>query len=196
MGMVYSYFKGRFTLPFLYNHARRNRGRWRLGNINGILGPAGTGGQTRGHAIAFVGCGALDKAQALDKPLVAGTLVVPREAGEQRKGRALDELVALVAPLRDLGPGVRSKRQKHTVSQMPQLSKSRHQRSICAGVTRAGSSTNDVNMRASYQPVSQRAAASSWLRPRRFASTWMLAIDTPKALLAVMPNRARFSRSR
>ena len=29
------------------------------------------------------------------------------------------------------------------MSQMPQLSKSRHQRSICAGVTRAGSSTND-----------------------------------------------------
>ena len=79
---------------------------------------------------------------------------------------------------------------------MPQLSKSRHQRSICAGVTRAGSSTNDVSMRASYQPVSQRAAASSWLRPRRLASTWMLAIDTPNALLAVMPNRARFSRSR
>jgi hypothetical protein len=52
MGMVYRYFKGRFTLPFLYNHARRNRGRWRLGNINGILGPAGTGGPTRGHATA------------------------------------------------------------------------------------------------------------------------------------------------
>ena len=43
------------------------------------------------------------------------------------------------------------------MSQMPQLSKSRHQRSICAGVTRAGSSTNAVSMRASYQPVSQSA---------------------------------------
>ena len=79
---------------------------------------------------------------------------------------------------------------------MAQLSKSRHQRSICAGVTRAGSSTNDASMRASYQPVSQSAAASSWLRPRRLASTCMFAIDTPNALFAVMPNRARFSRSR
>ena len=78
------------------------------------------------------------------------------------------------------------------MSQMPQLSKSRHQRSICAGVTRAGSSTNEVSMRASYQPVSQSAAASSWLRPRRLASAWMFAIETPKALFAVMPKRARF----
>ena len=52
MGMVYRYFKGHFTLPFLYNHALRNRGRWRLGNISGSLGPAGTGGPTRGHATA------------------------------------------------------------------------------------------------------------------------------------------------
>ncbi len=51
-------------------------------------------------------------------------------------------------------------------------------------------------MRASYRPVSQSAAASSWLRPSRFASTFRLAIDTPKGLVAVMPNRARLSRSR
>jgi len=29
--------------------------RWMLGNINGILGPAGTGGPTRGHAIGVFG---------------------------------------------------------------------------------------------------------------------------------------------
>ena len=57
-------------------------------------------------------------------------------------------------------------------------------------MTRAGSSTNDVSIRASYQPVSQSAAASSWLRPSCFASAWMFAIDTPNALAAVMPNRA------
>ena len=53
--------------------------------------------------------------------------------------------------------GVRSKRWKQSVSQIAQLSKSLAQRSICAGVTRAGSSTNAVSMRASYQPVFQSA---------------------------------------
>jgi len=69
---------------------------------------------------------------------------------------------------------------------MAQLSKSRHQRSICAGVTRAGSSTKDVSMRASYTPVSQSAAASSWLRPRRLPSTRMSDTETPNALSAGM----------
>ena len=44
---------------------------------------------------------------ALEKQLVAGALVVERHAGEERKGRALDELVAVRAPLGDLHPGVR-----------------------------------------------------------------------------------------
>jgi hypothetical protein len=56
---------------------------------------------------------------------------------------------------------VRSKRWKQTVSQIPQLSKSRHQRSICRGVTRAGSSTNELRSRASYQPDAQSSAARS-----------------------------------
>jgi len=45
--------------------------------------------------------------------------------------------------------GDRSKSLKQTVSTMPQLSKSRHQRSICAGVTRSGSSTSEASIRAS-----------------------------------------------
>ena len=61
--------------------------------------------------------------------------------------------------------GVRSKRTKQTVSTIPQLSKSRHHFSIWAGVTRAGSSTYAAAVRASYQPVSQRARASSWSLP-------------------------------
>src|SRR6185369_950616 len=56
---------------------------------------------------------------------------------------------------------VRSNRLKHNVSQMPQLSKSRTHESICAEVTSAGSSTNEVSIRASYQPVFQSAWASS-----------------------------------
>src|SRR5918996_388184 len=44
---------------------------------------------------------------------------------------------------------------------MAQLSKSRAQRSICAGVTRSGSATNAASIRASYQPLSQSPAASS-----------------------------------
>ena len=84
--------------------------------------------------VPLVGGGALDEGQAAEERLSSGALVVERQAGEQRKGRALDELVAAVAPLSTFAQacGVRSNRWKHTVSQMPQLSKSRHQRSICA----------------------------------------------------------------
>ena len=45
--------------------------------------------------------------------------------------------------------GVLSKRQKQEVSTIAQLSKSRHQASICADVTRAGSPTNPARNRAS-----------------------------------------------
>ena len=78
--------------------------------------------------------------------------------------------------------GVRSNRLKHIVSQIAQLSKSRHQRSICAGVISAGSATNEHTMRASYTPVSQRAAASSWFRPSFLPSAFMSFIATPNAL--------------
>jgi hypothetical protein len=62
--------------------------------------------------------------------------------------------------------GARSNRWKHTVSQIAQLSKSRHHRSICAEVTRAGSSTIDATMRASYQPVSAFDVAPASRRVR------------------------------
>ena len=54
--------------------------------------------------------------------------------------------------------GVRSNKWKQRVSQIAQLSKSRHQRFICAGVTLSGSATNAVSMRASIRP---------WPRVRR-----------------------------
>src|SRR4030095_11956243 len=78
--------------------------------------------------------------------------------------------------------GVRSKRLKQRVSTIPQLSKSLAHRSICDSVTSAGSSTNDVSIRASYQPVSQSSRASSWFLPRGLATFWMFDIDTPNAL--------------
>jgi len=61
----------------------------------------------------------------------------------------------LLSSLPVLGPiffhesGVRSNRQKQDVSTIAQLSKSRHQASICAEVTRAGSPTNPARNRAS-----------------------------------------------
>ena len=85
---------------------------------------------------------------------------------------------------------------EHTLPIRAQLSKSRHQRSICAGVTHAGSSTNDASMRASYQPVSQSAAASSWFFPRRLAIFCIVPTDTPNALSEGMPYRAMPSRTR
>ena len=93
--------------------------------------------------------------QAAQERRVAGALVVQREAREQREGRALHELVAPFGPL--LRPCATRAACGRTggntaVSQIAQLSKSRHQRSICADVTRAGSSTNAASMRASYQP--------------------------------------------
>src|SRR5262245_49150498 len=51
--------------------------------------------------------GAFDQCQALHEWLVACAFVVKREAGEQCERGALDELVALVVPLRDLLPGER-----------------------------------------------------------------------------------------
>src|SRR6266404_6075234 len=78
--------------------------------------------------------------------------------------------------------GVRSNRLKHIVSQMPQLSKSLHQRSICAGVTCDGSSTKEATMRASYTPVPQRAAASSWFVPSRLPNSFISLYATPNAL--------------
>jgi hypothetical protein len=73
------------------------------------------------------------------------------------------------------------------VSQIAQLSKSRVQRSICAAVTRAGSSTNAASIRASYHPVRQRASARSWSRPSGFAICRIVATDTPNAFGATMP---------
>ena len=57
--------------------------------------------------------------------------------------------------------GVRSNRLPHTASQTSHESRSATHASICAGVTRAGSSTNDARMRASCTPDPQSAAASS-----------------------------------
>jgi len=79
---------------------------------------------------------------------------------------------------------------------MAQLSKSLAHRSICADVTRAGSATNAVSMRASYQPVSQRAVASWWSGPIRLASTRMSATVTPNAWSEGMAYRAMPSRVR
>ena len=72
------------------------------------------------------------------------------------------------------------------MSQIAQLSKSRHQRSISAPVSAAGSPTNDTSIRASYQPVSHSARASAWLRPSRVASPFIVLIDTPNAFSAWM----------
>ena len=72
--------------------------------------------------------------------------------------------------------GERSNRSKQTVSQMPQLSKSRHQRSICAGVTRAGSSTKaseHAGPRTSPYPRARRRARGRV--PSGLATFWMLA---------------------
>jgi hypothetical protein len=57
--------------------------------------------------VPLVASGSLDQWQAPGERLVAGLLVMPGETRQQREGRALDELIVLVAPLRDLGPGVR-----------------------------------------------------------------------------------------
>jgi hypothetical protein len=76
---------------------------------------------------------------------------------------------------------------KHTVSQIAQLSKSLHQRSIWAAETARGSSIIDATIRASYQPLSQSRAASPWFVPSRLASTFICAIGTPKALLVWIP---------
>ena len=73
------------------------------------------------------------------------------------------------------------------VSQIPQLSKSRAQRSICPGVTRSASSTNAHSIRASYQPVAQSAAASSWSLPSCLPSCWIVPTGTPYAFGAVIP---------
>ncbi|MFN8178874.1 MAG: hypothetical protein U0167_13170 [bacterium] len=46
-------------------------------------------------------------------------------------------------------------------------------------MTRFDRPPNAVSWRASYQPVSHSAAASSWSLPNRFASVWITAMDTP-----------------
>ena len=83
--------------------------------------------------------------------------------------------------------GDRSQSVKHTVSQIPQLSKSRHHASISAGVTLAGSPTNEASMRASVHCVCHRATARSWSRPRDLAYCLMIATDRPKALSVGRP---------
>ena len=100
--------------------------------------------------------------------LVAALLVVEREAGHEGEAGPLLELLALSRP-RPRPSRTRAAcgrtGTKQIVSTMPQLSKSRHQRSIWAGVTRAGSSTKAASMRASYQPVSQRASGQLVVLP-------------------------------
>ncbi|HEY3053223.1 MAG TPA: hypothetical protein VGK04_07525 [Thermoanaerobaculia bacterium] len=74
--------------------------------------------------------GALDQREALDKRLVASALVMQGQTGKRREGCSLDELFALVVPLCDLGPGVRRAVEEVALSQIPQLSKSRHHRGL------------------------------------------------------------------
>ena len=93
--------------------------------------------------VAFVGGRALDEFQTPQERFIAGVFVVHGEAPEEGEGRALLELLVAAGHSATLAQacGVWSKRWKQTVSTMAQLSKSRHQRSICAGVTCSGSST-------------------------------------------------------
>ena len=81
------------------NPERRNR---RLGNINGILGPAGTGGQTRGHATARMNTPSRKNTRdreghvatwggpdAVGRGTTSGGAAAPRRSAAKRWGRVI-----------------------------------------------------------------------------------------------------------
>ena len=113
--------------------------------------------------------------------LVAGHLVVQPQAGRaaQTPPRFTNSSLPSLAPLLTLRPGIRRAVEQVEAhrSQMPQLSKSRHQRSICAGVTSAGSSTNaaasapHTSRSPRGRPRARGSARAAWPAPVYSPST-------------------------
>ena len=90
----------------------------RLGNINGILGPAGTGGPTRGHAIARMNALSRQKAgdreghvaawggpDAVGRGATSGGAGAPRRSAAKRWGRVAPTILACDPPHRAVPRG-------------------------------------------------------------------------------------------